>query len=308
MKFEFDTQHTAPANSGESHPQSVVIENPLPFDIPGVPRRFVFEPPRRNDVCQINSTAEATYATPVATSADPLCSEEQGKDLQRSHSTGAQSLSFPKPTGVHTDLRSQDRLIGGSCDISALAAESRIDLAALVSAAWAIVLSYQTESLDVILGLKISESSSDAYPVRVSVNRQRPVIDVQRDIATYVEQIERPKLRADDIIGLSGYTQGACSFKSIIDFRQTNFASDEPPCQDSPFVLSCLVPKRGKELALSAWFDERVIQRDLVRFLLSDLEHVLWQMLGPRAVGLCVQDIEPVGPASQRAMVRLNRP
>ena len=178
----------------------------------------------------------------------------------------------------------------------------------LVSTAWAIVLSYQMESLDVMFGLRISESGLDVCPVSLSVEPQRSLIDVQRDIGTYAKQMGFSKLRADDETKPSNQTQEVCPFKSIVDFRRTNFASDEPGSLDSPFVLGCVVPTQGKEISLSAWFDESVMQRDFVRCLLSDFEHVLWQMLGPQTVGLCVQDIDAVGPVTQRALVRLNRP
>ncbi|KAK3944863.1 hypothetical protein QBC46DRAFT_445730 [Diplogelasinospora grovesii] len=311
VKLVFDISHGAPFDGQDGPPQNMVFETPFPYDVPGIPKRFVFESPRPKTPYQPDEANEGdTVASPDVASANAFHLKKEQQDFWKSRLVGARSVPFPKLPSPSFQIHPQNQLVGGNCAVGKSAGTTaHVDLAPLVSTAWALVLSCQTDSRDVIFGLSVSETRLNAHPVRVSVDRQRPVSDVLNDVAVYAEQVRSSRLRVDDIKSLSDDAQAACSFQNVIDFgAETDVASERVAPLNYPLVLGCSTDAHGGELTLSARFDERIISRELARFLLSDLEHVLWQISGPGAARLLLKDIEVVGLASQRHMVRLNRP
>ncbi|XP_044724547.1 AMP-binding enzyme domain-containing protein [Hirsutella rhossiliensis] len=238
VKFEFETEPTASIDA-QQPPHDVVFENPIPFDIPGVPK---------------------------------------------------------------------SRLVGESCDIGTLAAKSNTDLVALISTAWALVLSQQVDGPSVEFGLSLSDDSLSVHPVHTSLDRRRAISEVLRDAAAHVEQIRSSNPSTDGLEQAGHNGDGASLFQSVLDISARGTRLDEAVPLDRPLVIGCLVDHDEQEVTFTALFEERIIQRNLLRFLLSDLEHVVWQMLQPQAAHLALKDLETIGPVSQRAMRRLNRP
>ena len=72
---------------------------------------------------------------------------------------------------------------------------------------------------------------------------------------------------------------------------------------DYQLVLDATIPEIGDaECTLAAMFDPQWLSRKELRSVLSDLEHVIWQLLKPGADQQMIQDFDTVGPLRQRSM------
>ncbi|KJZ80406.1 hypothetical protein HIM_00256 [Hirsutella minnesotensis 3608] len=297
VKFEFDTTAAdLAANDPALH--DIVFENPLPFDIPGVPRRCVFESPRSTCSCRRSSETPSSDGAAFAKAPKNQPSKDQGPDF-----ITALNTSSLKPTQEHVR---RGRLVGESCDLDSMVT-CRSKVAALISTAWAMVRSQQDDTSEVEFNMILPERSSDSHVVLVSLDRHRPIADILTDAATRLEQLSsNPTSERQQS---SEETRGELSpSKSVLVVRDSNTCLDGAVIRDFSLVLDCIVDQRAQELIFTAIFDEARVQRKSVRFVLSDLEHIVWQMLQAQATGLCLRDLETVGPVSQRAMRRLNRP
>ncbi|KAI8226930.1 Nonribosomal peptide synthetase 1 [Colletotrichum sp. SAR 10_86] len=94
--------------------------------------------------------------------------------------------------------------------------------------------------------------------------------------------------------------------RTIVYLRENR---DIVPLFDSTkydLALGCCVNRT--ELALSATFNREVVSQTSVKLLLNDLENVLWQLSSSTGEVQKLEDIQILGPASQRHLVHLNRP
>lgn len=288
VKFEFDNAPQA-STDGQQHSHGVA------FDIPGVPGRFVYEPAQPTGPRRPSPQAWA------GTNA-----RQQGGPSHRGHDSVARSSSrLGASDAVHSRRR---RLVGESCDIGSLAAKFDTDLVALISTAWAIVLSHQVDISPAEFGLSLSDDCPILYPIRTSLDRRRPISDALRDAAAYIEQIRSSTPNTDSSGQATHDGNRSFAFRSVLDVHARGARLHEVMPLNHPLVIGCSVDQDEQEVTFSALFDERLVQRNLLRFLLGDLEHVVWQMLQPSVANLALKDLETVGPVSQRAIRRLNRP
>ncbi|KAH8901412.1 amino acid adenylation [Thozetella sp. PMI_491] len=188
---------------------------------------------------------------------------------------------------------------GGSIDIPG---QQSGNVAGILSAAWAVVMSYRTESPDVVFGL---QGPKGPCPIRVLVEPHQPVRNLLRMTSSVSSAVLASAVELAWIAGLSEDAKTACDLQTVLSINPTEATGGMTEHTHS-LVIECHV--LDKEISLGAQFDGRCVQREDVRLLLGDLEHLTWQLLRIGDDWCTVADLEGLSPASRRQILTYNRP
>ncbi|KAH8886122.1 amino acid adenylation domain-containing protein [Thozetella sp. PMI_491] len=315
VKFVFDN----PAPAGTEIPDEIVLDTPFSSQSSAAPGRFVFKLPSASLVTQAGDSLSRdlpsadgyTRSGDTETSwtsnrnnprnADPKPREQQdpssSQSLRAQESGQASQLSF---------------LRGPTCDL--LAPEDwQENAVAYLCTAWAIILSSQIESLDVSFEVRSSDPAHTRYSLaprlfQLTVDREESITSLLARVKESLLNPTSTKLVGDSS-PLNDTLGQASGFHTLLDFSSPlNSPVALSAHSNYDLSLSCVVD--GHDLALAAWFTEESRSRSAVRLLLSDIEHVVWQISNHshdrrQAV---VGDIQILSPASQRQLINLNRP
>jgi len=225
----------------------------------------------------------------------------------RQRLSGASSTPFPSTMpGSASSASPRSFTAGGVCLVDVT--KSQQDIASVVCTAWGIMLSHQARVHDVIMGFR-GYGSEEALPIRLDVAPSRCLEDVLRKAGRSIEHASLVNTTLEEVRALGEGAETACSFQTVVDVRVGTDESDDSlhTIDNRAIVLECVL---GEELHLSAHFDQRLISRASMQFLLSDLEHVLWQLLDAKPAKMVTKigEIDLVSPATQRQLLRLNYP
>ncbi|KAI3537520.1 amino acid adenylation domain-containing protein [Colletotrichum filicis] len=298
VKFVFDNPTPADADT----PDEIFFDNPFPTDTPGMPRRFVFKAP-------------TTHASDQEVIGLQISNTHDGEDLDASVSYDRQASDVPtskesltlstdsrtKVTSSESQPESVTHLRGPTCD-------APDDVESIVCSAWALILSSIIESE--VVNFDVCVLSGDSPQPASSVTPVTLSIDTQTSILAILQQITHKRTvfeSASQGLEACHETGGEPFLKTLIKFSTTVKHQQQPfNAPSSDFQLHCLV--EGNDLQLSATFNERSIPKARVHLLLSDLEHVIWQLANSTGEQSTLADVQIMSPASQRHLVKLNRP
>lgn len=299
VKFVFDAPIPADAKS----PDEIFFDNPFPAEIPGVPKRFVFKTPTTHDFDQeVIGLQTSTKHNEDGLDAN-VPYDAQASDVPESKETLTPSTdSRTKITSGESQPGSVTHLRGPTCD-------ALDDMESIVCSAWALILSSFIDSE--IVNFDVCVSSSDNPQPTSSVTPVIVSIDTQISISAFLQQIKDNGPVSESVsqgLGAFRETGGEPFFKTLINFSTISLQHQQQPANAHSFAfqLHCLV--QGQDLQLSATFNECSIPKATVRLLLSDLEHVIWQLANSTGEHSTLADVQIMSPASQRHLVKLNRP
>ncbi|OHF00689.1 amino acid adenylation domain-containing protein [Colletotrichum orchidophilum] len=298
VKFVFD----APTPADARTPDEIVFDNPFPTNIPGVPKRFVFKSPTTHDVSQEAVVPQtSTFVDDGLDTCFPA--EAQASDVQPTTETMTpfgESLTS-ETTTAEPNSDSVSHLQGPIFD-------SPDDVEAIVCAAWALILSSLNGSEEVNFGICVPSASNSGPLGRVTSFTVS--VHSQGSISAFLEQARDQSLvpvendqfsEARPGVGEEPFANTLINFSTTVGCRQQ-------PVNLPGYALQLVCLVVGQDLQLSATFDERAISRSRVRLLLSDLEHVIWQLANLTGEQKVLGDVQIMSPSSQRRLVQLNRP
>ncbi|GKT44704.1 uncharacterized protein ColSpa_04885 [Colletotrichum spaethianum] len=285
VKFVFD----APTPADAQTPDEIVFENPFPTDVPGIPKRFVFRSP-------VTKGSKEEYL-------DIQTTQNNSEDSLNGESQPDEPLLDAKSaiTGARTTTSRLSHIRGPVCELAG-------DIKSAVCAAWALMLSSQSDSEDIRYGLYVTtpknlELSNPSSPVKLSINRQQQVSEFLRCFAETPAVYGAPNSESD----LISLTTDEVSLQTIIAFSSNALEVHQSSVASNWSIrLECSID--DQELEVSATYDEQYFSRTAVRLLLNDLEHVLWQLDDFSNEQRTLKNIQTLSPASQRHLVKLNRP
>ncbi|KZL82538.1 amino acid adenylation domain-containing protein [Colletotrichum incanum] len=286
VKFIFDTP--TPANA--QTPDEIIFENPFPNDVPGVPKRFVFRNPTTKDPKEeevIPQTAQ----------------NHENESLSSGLLTVEPLLDTKRPvTDVKTTAHQFSHIKGPVCELGR-------DIKSAVCAAWALILSSQTDSEDIrysvcVQNPKNLQISQPPSPLQLSINRNQQA-------SAFLEYVAgKPAISGvvDTESTLMTPATDEASFQTIVAFSTTALGVHQlSDVSGRTIRIECSI--NDQELELSATFDQQHFSRPAARLLLSDLEHILWQLDHLSTTHqMTLGEIQTISPASQRHLVHLNRP
>ena len=200
------------------------------------------------------------------------------------------------------------RIIGGTCQIGTPYSLSRVDVVALVSTAWSLMLSWQLDSTEVDFAVNTSYIRFVPHHIRLSIDRKRPFLEVKHEISRLEEEATSKDVAHGKLIKSDELPSGSWPSRTAINFHHLNYDYDRAATSCYSLCIGCSINESVTEMSMVVDFDEKVICHDLVELLLGDLEHVIWQMLQIQSYDIQLDHIEMMGPASRRRMVNLNRP
>ncbi|KAI8280309.1 Nonribosomal peptide synthase atnA [Colletotrichum sp. SAR11_57] len=291
VKFVFD----APIPADAPAPEQFVFDSPFPSGTPGIPKKFTFKSPgSMNDGQSENSDTDG-----LPTSSQRSVTEVTEEDITTHSNKPSQKFTCDKIQDPFDSVEHPVLHVRGLCfDLDGV--EKPIE--SLVCAAWALVLSSQNATQAVCFGLNSSipepsPKSVSSVEVSAAINHTSNI----RDFLNHIEQL----VDRDSADGGVEITKRS-HLRTIVYLGENR---DIVPLFDSTkydLALECCVD--GTELALSATFNREVVSQTSVKFLLNDLENVLWQLSSSTGEVQKLEDIQILGPASQRHLVQLNRP
>ncbi|KAL0783337.1 hypothetical protein CaCOL14_001243 [Colletotrichum acutatum] len=298
VKFVFD----APTPADAETPDEIFFDNPFPADIPGMPKRFIFKTPTTHHYDQevIGLQTSTTHDGDGLDSSVPY--DGQAPDVPESKQARTPSNdSRSKLTSGESQPELVTHLRGPTCD-------APDDVESIVCSAWALILSSFGDSE--VVNFDVCVSSSGTPQSVSSVTPFKVSIDTHIPLSAFLQQVKDTWLiteEANQRLEACHETGGEPFSKTLVNFT-TTVQHQEQPVNASNFALQlhCLV--EGHDLQLSATFNERSIPKARVRLLLSDLEHVIWQVANSIGEHFTLADVQIMSPASQRHLVKLNRP
>jgi len=179
-------------------------------------------------------------------------------------------------------------------------------LIGVICAAWAVVLSYRTESQDTIFGLRSTPElggHDGDLPICIRVDRYQQLSEFLESVG----QLSQAKRTFSSSIDSTNPVRAIYDFQSVVSFC---FGHGKPSQTElsvrRALVLECQIS--SNKLLLGAQYDSRFIRREEVHLVLGDLEHLVWQLLQPVNDHRTVRDLEVLSPAARRQLLRFNRP
>ncbi|KAG6119420.1 NRPS protein [Claviceps humidiphila] len=192
----------------------------------------------------------------------------------------------------------------------------------LIRAAWALIASQMSDTNDVVFGATVSGRNAPVpnidrmvaptfatVPVRIQLDRNQTVADYLHAIqlqATDMIPFEQSGLQR--IAKISPHCANACSFQTLVVVEAHDTATSTDPddrwkWQDdntreafSAYALVIQVIVSKDHTAVSAVFDNKIIQTWVVERLLRRLQHVLEQLDSPVMYQKKVKDIAMITP------------
>jgi hypothetical protein len=279
-------------------------------------------------VHDVQSAVVAIKSTNGPPANEPLMNGQRNEEnFWQTRLAGTAGTLFPRLPYPSFEPIPQSLMPGASCGMDEPSIP-QAQIAGFICAAWALVLSYHTESQESVFGLRFSTTKislngtrPSILPMRVLVDHRRTISTFLKDVSSWSEHIKSSKLNLDHVRSLSPDANTACSFQTVVDFHTNQSISSEStakaPQSRSEIAQRLSPPKyaivlecapNGQELLMSARFDERLVTRTAMRLLMSELEHMVWQMLRPCNIGQTLESLESMSPAGRRQVVRYNRP
>ncbi|KAF5524997.1 Nonribosomal peptide synthase atnA [Colletotrichum aenigma] len=291
VKFVFD----APIPADAPAPEEFVFDSPFPSGTPGIPKKFTFKSPgSMND-----GQSETSDTDGLSTSTQRSVTEVTEEEIATHSNKPSQNVTCNKIQDAFESVRSPVLHVRGPCfDLNGVEKPTE----SLVCAAWALVLSSQNATQAVCFGLNSSipepnPKSISSVEVSVAINHTCKIID-------FLKHVEQSMNRDSADFGV-GFTTSS-QLRTIVYLVKSQDIVTPFDSTKLDLALECYV--NGTELALSATFNHEVISPTSVRFLLDDLENVLWQLSSSAAEVQNLEDIQVLSPASQRHLIQLNRP
>ncbi|KAI8186675.1 Nonribosomal peptide synthase atnA [Colletotrichum sp. SAR 10_65] len=291
VKFVFD----APIPADAPAPEEFVFDSPFSSGTPGIPKKFTFKSPgSMND-----GHNEASDIDGLSASSQRSVTEVTEDEITIHSNAPSQKVTCEKTQNPIKSFKSPVLHVRGPCfDLSNV--ERPIE--SVVCAAWALVLSSQNATQAVCFGLNSSIAEHDSksissVDVSVATNHTS-------NIADFLEYVEQSMNRNSADSGKAFTTKS--HLRTNVYLVESQYIVPPFDSTKYDFVLECHM--NGTEIALAATFNHEVVSKTSVRFLLNDLENVLWQLSSSVGEVQKLEDIQILGPASQRHLVQLNRP
>ncbi|KAF5509992.1 Nonribosomal peptide synthase atnA [Colletotrichum siamense] len=291
VKFVFD----APIPADAPAPEEFVFDSPFSSGTPGIPKKFTFKSPgSMND-----GHNEASDIDGLSASSQRSVTEVTEDEITIHSNAPSQKVTCEKTQNPIKSFKSPVLHVRGPCfDLSNV--ERPIE--SVVCAAWALVLSSQNATQAVCFGLNSSIAEHDSKSISsvdVSVATSHT-----SNIADFLEYVEQSMNRNSADSGKAFTTKS--HLRTNVYLVESQYIVPPFDSTKYDFVLECHM--NGTEIALAATFNHEVVSKTSVRFLLNDLENVLWQLSSSVGEVQKLEDIQILGPASQRHLVQLNRP
>ena len=267
--------------------------------------------PARSPSPRVSPDLHATPLPSKATmTAEPLSPEQPSEDgfWERALAGAAKTpLPYAFSPAVDPNPNPQSRLRGSTLPISADFGST--ELSAILCSSWAIILSHRTDSQDVVFGLQFSNAgpglNGRALPMRILVDKGQSTTALLRRVQACSQRILSSSSTLDRISSLSESAREACRFTSLIILNE---------CEDTNLSLPGSVAValefelHDKELSMGARYDGQLISRDIIRLVLGDMEHLVWQLLRVERDVHLVGDLEALSPVGRRQILQYNRP
>ncbi|KAH9240280.1 hypothetical protein K456DRAFT_1885419 [Colletotrichum gloeosporioides 23] len=291
VKFVFD----APIPADAPAPEEFVFDSPFPSGTPGIPKKFTFNSPgSMND-----GQSETSDTDGLSTSTQRSVTEVTEEEIATHSNKPSQNVTCNKIQDAFESVRSPVLHVRGPCfDLNGVEKPTE----SLVCAAWALVLSSQNATQAVCFGL--NSSIPEPNPKSISSVEVSVAINHTCKITDFLKHVEQSMNRDSADFGV-GFTTSS-QLRTIVYLVKSQ--DIVPPFDSTKLDLALEGYVNGTELALSATFNHEVISPTSVRFLLDDLENVLWQLSYSAAEVQNLEDIQVLSPASQRHLIQLNRP
>ncbi|KAF3810065.1 Nonribosomal peptide synthetase dtxS1 [Colletotrichum gloeosporioides] len=291
VKFVFD----APIPADAPAPEEFVFESPFPSGTPGIPKKFTFKSPGstndgQNEASDIDGLSTSSQRSVTAVTEEEITTHSNTLSQKPTCEKIQDPIELVKSPVIHVR--------GPSFDLS----DVERPFESLVCAAWALVLSPQNATQTV--RFELNSSISEPKPKSISSLDVSIEINHTSSITKFLKLVEQSMNRdsADGSAGISTRSH----LRTILYLVESQDIL--PPFDSTKYDLALKCYVNGTELALSATFNHEVISPTSVRFLLDDFENVLWQLSSSAAEVQKLEDIQVLGPASQRHLIQLNRP
>lgn len=229
------------------------------------------------------------------------------------------------------------------------AAELDVTTAVVLRAAWAMVIQCYTDSNYVVFGAALAGRNASllgidqmpgptitTVPIRVTIDREQPIIQLLRNMqAQTIEMMPHEHLGLQEIRRLSSDARIACDFQSLLvvqptlpspasesilgSYRMLNELFD---FNSYAVLLECNM--NGDSIDVSVAFDDSIMDRQQIRRMLSQFEHVLMQIYKAASAsgesslaqrqpnhpdptsGTRVQDINTISPVDKQEIEQWN--
>lgn len=291
VKFVFDAHIPADAPA----PEEFVFDSPFPSGTPGIPKKFTFKSPgSMNDGQSENSATDG-----LSTFSQRSVTEVTEEDITTHSNKPPQKVTCDKIQDPFESVEHPVLHVRGPCfDLNGVERPTE----SLICAAWALVLSSQNATQAVCFGL--NSSITEPHPKSISSVEVSVAINHTSNITDFLNHIERSMDRDSADGGVRITTRS--HLRTIVYLGENREIVPRFDSTKYDLALECCVNRT--ELALSATFNRKVVSQTSVKFLLNDLENVLWQLSSSTGEVQKLEDIQILGPASQRHLVQLNRP
>lgn len=237
-------------------------------------------------------------------------------------------VDFPLTPSAHKVI--SDGSVEEVMQLSSETRNSEITTASLLRAAWALVVSKQTASNDVVFGMTQSGRNAPVagieniqgptiatVPVRVQVDTKKPTAEYLHDIHFQAaEMISHEQTGLQKIKSLGQGPKSACDFHNLLVIQSHRHLGGDGsdwivPVETSlegfdtmPLTIECSLGSAGS-VELAAHFDTRLISRPQVQRLLNQFTHVASQ-LSEAGEGHHISDLDFFTPEDKELVEKWN--